>query len=211
MNHPEIDRLVNRYRDLSACRADIAAAHRLLAETFRTGGVVLAAGNGTSGFTAEQFVTGLLRDLERPRGVTQEFRQQLEEDHGNAGTALADSLHGALPALALSAPAGLLSGIAASAGPDLVFAQQVYAYGRKGDTLVVLDAGGVSANLLAALRVAGSLGMKRIALTGREADHLAGHADCTVRVPLVNPTYIQELHLPICNTLNVMLEQEFFS
>lgn len=211
MNYPEVDRLVNRYRDLTACRNDIERAYGLLVRTFREGGVLLAAGNGASAFTAEQFVTGLLKDVERPRGVPADLRQKLEADYGKTGQDLAASLHGALPAMALSSPAGLLSGIAADNGNDMVFAQQVYAYGRSGDTLLVLDSGGLTVNLLAALRVAGSLGLNRIVLSGREADQLAPHADCVIRVPRVNATFIQELHLPICNTLNVMLEQEFFS
>ena len=211
MNYPEVDRLVNRYRDLTACRNDIDRAYELLVRTFRDGGMVLAAGNGANGFTAEQFVTGLLRDVERPRGVPADLQQKLEADYGKAGSELAAKLHGALPAVALTGPAGLLSGIADDAGGEMIFAQQVYAYGRSGDTLLILDSGGPNANLLAALRVAGSLGLKRIVLAGREADQLAAHAECTVRVPRVNTTFIQELHLPVCNALNVMLEQEFFS
>lgn len=210
MNYPEVDRLVNRYRDLTACRNDIERAYELLVGTFRAGGMVLAAGNGASGFTAEQFVTGLLRDVERPRGIPADLQQKLQSDHGSAGSELASRLHGALPAVALTAPAGLLSGVAADTGAEMIFAQQVYAYGRSGDCLFVLDSAGNTANLQAALRVAGSLGLSRIVLSGRETDQLAPHADCVIRVPRVNTTFIQELHLPICNTLNVMLEQEFF-
>src|SRR5690554_2776919 len=112
MNYPEVDRLVNRYRDLTVCRNDIERAFELLEKTFSGGGMVLAAGNGASGFTAEQFVTGLLRDVERPRGVPAELTQKLEADHGVSGSELASRLHGALPAVALTSPAGLLSGIA---------------------------------------------------------------------------------------------------
>ncbi len=211
MSYPEIDRLVNRYRELSACRNDIERAVELLGENYRRGGLLLACGNGASSGTAEQFVTGLLKGFQRARSVPQELRSRLTADHGQSGEQLANGLQGALPALALTGPSSLLSGIAAGSEPSLVFAQQVYAYGREGDTLFVAAADGAEASLVAALRVAGTLGLTRVVLAGRETDALSSHAECVVRVPRVTSREIQELHLPVCNTLCTMLEQEFFS
>ena len=211
MNYPEIDRLVSRYRDLSACRNDIERSYQLLSDNFRRGGMLLACGNGASGFTAEQLVTGLLTGYLRERPLPQQLDSKLRSSLGDAGARLADGLQGALPAMSLGSPAGLVSGIATGVGQDFVFAQQVYAYGREGDTLVLLADGDADPNALNALRLAGALGLKRIVLCGREPEGFTGHADCLVRVPRVTRREIQELHLPVCNTLVTMLEQEFFS
>lgn len=210
MNYPEIDRLVSRYRDLTACRNDIERCSDLLMDNYRRGGMLLACGTGPSGFTAEQLVAALLTGYQRQRALPESLDRKLRDEHGQAGAELADGLQGALPAISLGSPAGLLSGIASGAGQELVYAQQVYAYGREGDTLLVIADSGAEPELLAALRVAGSLGLTRIVLAGREPEALAAQAECTVRVPRVTRREIQELHLPICNTLAIMLEQEFF-
>lgn len=207
MNHPEIDRLINRYRDLSVCRTDIASAADLLSTTFRAGGMVLSLGHGASSFIAEQFVSSL---LQRPRPVPAALRGRLEADHSEAGERLARGLKAGLPALALTGPGGLFSAITAGGGSELLYAQQVYSYSRSGDALVVISSSQPAPEHQAALRLAGSLGLRRIVLCGREADGWQGLADCIVRVPRVTDTEIQELHLPVCNALAVMLEQEFF-
>lgn len=210
MSYPEIDRLVSRYRDLAACRNDIGTAFELLLANFRRGGLLFGLGNGASAATAEQLVTGLLRGFQRQRPLPAAFSEQLLRDHGGSGEELAGMLQGALPALNLSSSSNLTSSVAAEQGPAVIHAQQLYALGRSGDTLVVLIADSVADNLKAALRVAGSLGMTRIVLTGREQAGLTGLADCIVRVPRITNVEIQELHLPICNALSTMLEQEYF-
>lgn len=207
MNHPEIDRLISRYRDLSVCRTDIGTAADLLSRTFRAGGLMLSLGHGASSFIAEQFVSSL---LQRPRPVPAALRSRLEADHGERGERLASGLQGGLPALALTGPGGLFSAIAAGAGTELIYAQQVYSYARSGDALVIISSGQPAPEHQAALRLAGSLGLHRIVLCGREAEGWQGLADCLVRVPRVTATEVQELHLPVCNALAVMLEQEFF-
>lgn len=210
MKYPEIDRLVNRYRDLSACRNDIERAFDRLRQTGAAGGLIMACGSGPGGFIADHFVNGLLRAFQRERPVPQTLRSRLQADHGQAGVRLADSLEGAMPAVALGTTGGWLTGNAGSQQAEFVFAQQVYAYGREGDTLVVIAAD-ADPVLQAALRVAGSLGINRIVLTGRDDGDFHALAECVVRVPRVTHREIQELHLPMVNTFCTMLEQEFFS
>lgn len=211
MNHPEIERLVNRYRDLSACRADLAAAYSLLAETYATGGIVLACGNGADSSAAEQFVTALLRGFQRSRPVPLAFAERLIADHGKNGEDLAARLQGALPALALTGPGSLLSGIAAHVAHELIYAQQVYGYGRAGDTLLITASGVPGPDLTAALRTARSLGLRTLVLAGRDAGPALRPADVTVEVPRVTPLEVRELHQPVLNAFAVMLEQKYFT
>jgi len=211
MNHPEIDRLVNRYRDLGACRASLADAFTLLCDTFDGGGIVLACGNGAGSSAAEQFTAALLRSFQRARPVPQAFADVLIEEHGPAGEQLAGRLQGALPAVALTGPGTLLSGIATDQTPDVLYAQQVYGYGREGDTLLAAAAGGTDANLTAALRTARSLGLRTLVLAGRETDAGVELADVAVQVPRVAPLEIGELHQPVLNAFAVMLEQKYFT
>lgn len=50
---------------------------------------------------------------------------------------------------------------------ELIFAQQLFGYSRKGDVLCVLSTSGNSKNIIKALQVAKVIGIKSIAMTGQ--------------------------------------------
>lgn len=52
---------------------------------------------------------------------------------------------------------------------DMIYAQQVLGYGRKGDLLVAISTSGNSANIVNAVKAAKALGVVTIALTGPAA------------------------------------------
>ena len=56
----------------------------------------------------------------------------------------------------------------------MVFAQQVYGYGREGDVLIAITTSGNSVNVLHAVKVAKAKGMKVIGLTGHDGGALKG-------------------------------------
>jgi D-sedoheptulose 7-phosphate isomerase len=208
--YPEIDRLVNRYRDLTACRNQIEEAFHLLRDSFSQGGLLLVCGNGGSAADSEHIVGELMKGFQRPRPVPPQLQQALQADWGTRGSEFGKLLQGTLPALSLTSQGALVSAIANDLAPDMIFAQQVYGYGRKGDTLLGISTSGNSANVCNAFRIARTLGLTTIGLTGRDGGELRELADCLIRVPRATTLEIQELHLPVYHTLCVMLEQAFF-
>jgi D-sedoheptulose 7-phosphate isomerase len=95
--------------------------------------------------------------------------------------------------------------------PDLVFAQQVYGYGKPGDVLIGLSTSGNSANVLHALKVAKAIGVKTIGLTGSSGGQMKAICDAVICVPYEHTPDIQERHLPIYHALCILLEEEFFA
>ena len=99
----------------------------------------------------------------------------------------------ALPAMALSSDASVVTALANDTGFTQVFARQVEAFGRPGDVAVGLTTSGTSGNVLSGLETARRLGLGTIAFTGRAAG-LALPADVHVAVPSDRTPRVQEVH-----------------
>lgn len=114
-----------------------------------------------------------------------------------------------LSALALHAETSSVTAIGNDYGPDEVFARQVEAHGRPGDTVLLLSTSGNSANVLEAARRARSLGLRVWALTGRGPNGLADLADEALCVPSGSTSTVQEVHLiavhVLCEALDAAL------
>ena len=92
----------------------------------------------------------------------------------------------------------------------MVYAQQVYGYGRSEDALLGISTSGNSANVIRALQVAKARGLATIALTGEHGGRMRELCDVAIRVPWNVTPDIQERHLPIYHALCILLEDEFF-
>ena len=123
---------------------------------------------------------------------------------------LADHLQGALPAIALTGHAALSTAFLNDVAPDMVFAQQVYGYGREGDALLAITTSGNSRNVLNAVKVAKAKNLTVIGLTGPDGGELRTLSDVCICVPGSCTADIQELHLPVYHALCAMLEDTFF-
>ena len=165
-----------------AMQANVARAGALLAETFRQGGKVYACGNGGSMCDAMHFaeeLTGRYRD-DRP---------------GYAATAIADASH--------------LSCVGNDYGYEQVFARYVQAHGRSGDVLLAITTSGTSKNVVAAAGKARELGVKVIALTGRQNSPIAELADIAIVTPAGRyADRVQELHIKVIHILIELVERE---
>lgn len=198
------------YPDLVSCLPDIQAAFTLIVAGFAGRGQLLVCGNGGSAADADHIVGELVKGFLLPRPVPAALRTRLLETHGDAGRYLADHLQGGLPVIALTAHTALATAFANDVAADLIFAQQVYAYGRPGDVLLALSTSGRSANVLHALRLARSRGVRTVGLTGRGGGDMGPLCDVLVRVPYDETPRIQERHLPVYHALCIALEQHFF-
>ena len=202
MNH--LDTLLTRYPVLAPLQTEIAAAFEIMKTSYENGGKTLLCGNGGSAADCEHIVGELMKDFCVKRTVSESFAAKLDDSE------LAAGLRGALPAISLSSQTSLMTALMNDGDPSLVFAQQVYGYGREGDVLIALSTSGNSLNIVRAAKVAKARGMKVIAITGFGGGKLASLADCTLALPETETFKVQELTLPIYHALCLMLEEHFF-
>lgn len=206
-----LDEAIAVHPRLAACRTQIEQAAELICESYRTGGKLLTCGNGGSAADAEHIVTELMKGFRLKRPLPASARSALTTANAELGPLLADRLQGALPAIALTNHPALHTAFSNDVDPYLVFAQQVYGYGRTGDVLLALSTSGNSRNLLYAAATARAIGVSTIAMTGSRGGKLAPLCDIAIRVPETDTPLIQELHLPIYHAICTILEEEFFA
>ncbi len=184
--HPTIDRGFDQsiavlQRARTALRPSILAAAERLYACFARGGKVLACGNGGSAADAQHFVG--------------EFVGRFKLD-GRV----------ALPALAITADASVLTAWANDVGFEDVFARQVEAFGRPGDVLVAISSSGNSPNVTAALRSARARGVETVALLGRDGGDARAWADVPILVPSFDTARIQEVQMLVLHLLCELVE-----
>ena len=205
-----IEQLIFSYPGLDVCAADIKAAFNVLRDGYLRGRKLLTCGNGGSASDAEHIVGELMKGYLLKRPIPEEMRAKLLSSNPEDGGYLADHLQGGLPAISLVSQTSLISAIANDTAADMVYAQQVYAYGREGDILIGISTSGNSTNVIRAIQVARTLGLHTLGLTGRTGGKLRSLCDVCIRVPANETAFVQERHLPIFHVLCAMLEEEFF-
>ena len=202
--------LVARYPDLEPCGSDVERAFDVLRDAFSRGGKLLVCGNGGSAADSEHIVGELMKGFYSRRPLGAEARTRLADLGSADGGYLSHNLQGALPAISLVSHTALTTAIANDVAPDMVFAQQVYGFGRPGDALLCISTSGDSANVVRAAQVGKAFGLGVVGLTGAAGGRLAEWSDVCVRVPYDSVPEVQERHLPVYHALALMLEREFF-
>lgn len=208
--YKHIEVLVNRYPVLNSVKDEIVEAYFLLVESYKNEGKLLIAGNGGSAADAEHIVGELMKGFKLPRKLNENFTDKLISENEELGTVLAESLQGALPAIALDGHPALSTAYMNDCEPLLCFAQQVNGYGKAGDVFLGISTSGNSKNILYAATTAHAKGMKVIGLTGAKDSKLTQMSDVCIKVPQTETYMIHELHLPVYHCLCLMLEDEFF-
>jgi D-sedoheptulose 7-phosphate isomerase len=195
---------------LASCASDIAAAFDVLQNLFSSGNKLLICGNGGSAADSEHMVGELMKGFMKPRKIPAADAAKVEKSGGSEGAAVSARLQGALPAIALTSQVSLNTAVSNDTHAEMIFAQQVYGLGRKGDAVLGISTSGNARNVINAFIVARALELKTIALTGRSGGRLPPFADIVIRVPADSVLEIQELHLPVYHALCVELEDRFF-
>ena len=199
-----INELVERYPQLEDCVGDIGRAFDVITEAYKQDAMLYICGNGGSAADAEHMVGELMKSFYFRRPVQEGFIREVNDPY------IANNLEGALRAIALTGSGSLATAFANDVAPDLVFAQQVYGYGRPGDVLMGISTSGNSTNILHALKVARTKEMKTIGLSGQSGGDMAALCNVCIRVPEEETYKVQELHLPVYHALCRMLESHFF-
>ncbi len=159
-------------------------AGKMLSDSLRNGGKLLFAGNGGSAADAQHFAAELAG----------RFLMEREP----------------LAALSLCVDPSVMTCIGNDYGYDAVFSRQVAALGRKGDVFTGISTSGNSKNIIEAVRMAKTIGMKTVCLLGKGGGELAGMCDCALVVPSDMTPRIQEIHTYTVHLLCGYLEKELF-
>jgi phosphoheptose isomerase len=169
-----------RMRDLD--HGAIVEAAAAMRAAMAAGGKLLIFGNGGSAADAQHFATELVVRFERRRA--------------------------AFAALALSTDTSVLTAAANDFGYDRVFARQIEALGRPGDVALGISTSGESANVLRGIEAATALGLKTIALTGRDGGALGAAAAIHINVPDASTARVQEAHMTVIHAVCALVERE---
>jgi D-sedoheptulose 7-phosphate isomerase len=172
------DSIALKTRMMETLAPEVARAGVALAEALRSGGKLLACGNGGSAADAQHIAAELVGRFERERP--------------------------GLAALALTTDSSALTAIGNDYAFDAVFSRQVEALARPGDVLLGISTSGNSPNVVLAARAARARGVKVIALTGRDGGALAKElapGDLHLNVAHPRTMRIQEVHLLVLHGL----------
>ena len=205
-----LENLLVRYPALEPCREAVFAVGEALIACYRAGGKLLICGNGGSCADGQHIVGELMKAFILLRKIDEADAKALEALDPEYGSFMADRLQGALPAISLGSETALMTAYINDVNADMVFAQQVWGYGRKGDVLLALSTSGRSKNVVLACTAAKTRGMRVIGMTGAEGRDVGQRSDVLIAVPAREAYLVQELHLPIWHALCLMLEHEFF-
>lgn len=204
-----LEEVLAAYPVLDGLKNDAARAAELICDMHRAGGKVLACGNGGSASDADHIVGEMVNSFALRRHLPALAQDKLREQ-GADGADLALRLQQGVAAIALSGQAALSTAIANDTGADMVFAQQVYVYGRAGDVLLGISTSGKSVNVLRALQTARAFGLKTIGLTGANPAPMDAWCDVVLKAPATETFRVQELHLPLYHALCLAVEHELF-
>ena len=172
-----------RVRTLSENAQTLSEAAAALRGVWRSGGRLLALGNGGSATDAMDVVADV---MSVPAGAGWQ----------------------AHPALDLTADSAIITAIANDIGTEAIFARQVIAYGRAGDALLAISTSGNSLSVLDALAQARRGGLLTLALVGYDGGRVAAErlADHIVVTPSQYIPRIQEAQATAYHVLRELVE-----
>ena len=197
-----INDTINRYPVLSVCKKEIEAAVDAICNMYKSGNKLLLCGNGGSASDCEHISGEFLKGFVKKRPY---FANELnlEED-------ILSKLQKGIPAIPLTSLSASLTAFANDIDPILCYAQLVSALGKENDVFLGISTSGNAKNVACAAKCARALGIKTIALTGKDGGLLKDICDITIIVP-ENETYkIQELHLPVYHAICAQAEENLF-
>lgn len=154
-----------------------------LAEVFTNGNKVLICGNGGSNCDALHFA----------EEFTGRFRKERR----------------ALPAIAIS-DSSHITCVGNDYGFDYIFSKGVEAHGKEGDMFIGISTSGNSGNVIKAVEKAKELGMKTVALLGKDGGKLKGMCDYEFIIPGETSDRIQEIHMMILHIIIEGVERIMF-
>lgn len=202
----EYSKLLTRYPSLKGCEHSIINAINSLIKCFKSGGKLIAFGNGGSACDAEHMCGELQKGFLSKR----ELKLESKNLFNKIDPQISSSLQYGLPAISLSTQFATQSAFANDVDPTYCFAQQVFVLTNSNDVAFGISTSGNSKNVVNALKVAKAKGVTSIALTGPTTNLCESFADITIKAPGDIVHEIQELHLPIYHSICLEIENFFW-
>lgn len=179
------------YESIEAKRAffdshaeEVGRAAELLIESIKSGGKVFIFGNGGSAADAQHIAAELVNRLNYDRPP--------------------------IAAVALTTDTSILTSVGNDTDFHELFERQLRALARAGDIAIAISTSGNSPNVLRAVNAASEIGVKTIALTGRNGGKLAPAVDLALTVETQATQRIQETHITIAHILCELIEEAIF-
>jgi D-sedoheptulose 7-phosphate isomerase len=165
---------------------EIIKAVEILVSAYKDGNKLLLCGNGGSAADCQHIATELMirlsHHIQRP----------------------------ALPAIALTTDTSNLTAGGNDIGFENIFARNVEGLGILGDVLLAISTSGNSTNVIKAVEMAQSKGMKVIGLLGGNGGKLKSLVDLPIIVPSSNTQRIQEGHITIAHIVCELVEDKLY-
>jgi D-sedoheptulose 7-phosphate isomerase len=166
-----------------ALLAKLAAAAELIRTALATGHKLLFCGNGGSAADAQHWAAEFVGRFQKERR--------------------------GLPAIALTVDTSILTAVANDYGYERVFSRQVEALGQPGDVLIGVSTSGNSGNVVAAVELAKTRGLKTVSLTGCGGGKLAQLTDVCLAIPCKVTARVQEVHSLMGHILCELADEDF--
>ena len=204
--------ILSRYeteKRIDGSTEELKACVEMLLICIRSGGKVLVCGNGGSCADADHIVGELIKKFRIQRPLDAGFEENLRAQ-GRMGEELAEKLQSGIPAINLGAQAALITAMINDVGGDFVFAQQVAAYGNRGDILLGISTSGNSKNVLYAGIAAKAKGMKTIGLCGKTGGKMKTEFDLLLSAQADCTEDIQDQHSAMYHAMCAAIENELW-
>ena len=159
----------------------VTRAAEAIGLTFARGGRLLVFGNGGSAADAQHMASEMVGRFARERK--------------------------ALPALALTTDASVLTSVANDYSFERVFARQIEALGRPDDVAFGISTSGNSGNVLKGIEAARAGRLRTIALTGRDGGSVGAAAEIHINVPDASTARVQEVHRTLIHAICELVEE----
>ena len=154
----------------------------ILIFTIKNGGKIIFFGNGGSAADAQHLAAELLG----------KFKLEREP----------------LLAVSLTTNTSLLTAISNDYSFDLVFSRQIKGIGNPKDLAFGISTSGNSKNVILGIEMAKKIGMKTVALLGKDGGEIKNIVDYSIIVPSFDTARIQEVHIMIGHILCEIVEKE---
>ncbi len=158
---------------------------RVTAQSLRQGGKVLFMGNGGSAADAQHIAAELVGRYRLPRP--------------------------AMPAIALTTNASILTAVANDYSFEDIFARQLEGFSQPGDVVVGISTSGNSPNILRGLEVARAKRAYTVGMTGATGGKMRSLVDLLLNVPSEDTQRIQEVHILIGHIFCDLVERHLAS
>lgn len=152
--------------------------------SYKLGGRLYIAGNGGSAADAQHLAAEFVSKLSRDRNP--------------------------LPAEAITTDSSVITAIGNDYGYDKVFSRQLAGKLREHDIFLGFTTSGRSENIIKAIDLCKSMGIKSIVFTGNDGGLVKDKADFCIIAPGYRVSTIQEIHIVLAHTLCECVEEALF-